>query len=83
MNSWKVDSYPEINYVKKLARLTEFLRDFKAVGEEDDIYGDGMGVDPDSIQPKYMALMVCTNPEHSDIVATSRQSRERFHYNRT
>jgi hypothetical protein len=28
------------------------------VEEEDDIYGDGMGVDPDTIPPKYISLMV-------------------------
>jgi hypothetical protein len=41
-----------------VARLTEFLRDFKEVQEEEDLYGDGLGMDIDNIQPKYMKIMV-------------------------
>lgn len=26
--------------------------------EQEDIYGDGMGVDPDTIPPKYISVMV-------------------------
>ena len=40
------------------ARLTEFLRDFKSIEEQEDIYGDGLGMDVDDIQPKYIVLMV-------------------------
>jgi hypothetical protein len=58
MNSWKVLSvlFREAN---GLARLTEFLRDFKSVNDpEEDLYGDGMDIDMDNIQPKYMTIMV-------------------------
>ena len=58
MNSWKVDANTELTCVNKLARLTEFLRDFKSVQEEDDLYGDGLGIDMDNIQPKYVKMMV-------------------------
>ena len=64
-----------------LARLTEFLRDFKSVEDQEDIYGDGLGMDVDDIQPKYITLMVQHNYDVSDKVATNRQPRERFHNN--
>ena len=45
--------------VNRPARLTEFLRDFKSVNElEEDLYGDGMDVDTENMQPKYMTIMV-------------------------
>jgi len=47
---------PEV--VNSAARLTEFLRDFKSVDQQEDLYGDGLETDMDSIEPKYMALMV-------------------------
>jgi len=59
MNSWRVLPFDYSHETDKLARLTEFLRDFKSVDElEEDLYGDGMDVDMDNIQPKYMTIMV-------------------------
>jgi hypothetical protein len=60
MKSWKVAFFPhKLNIINELARLTEFLRDFKAVSEDDDIYGDGQ-IDIDNIPAKYMTIMVLT-----------------------
>jgi len=32
------------------------------VEEQEDIYGDGLGVDPESIPPKYMTIMASPLP---------------------
>lgn len=62
MNSWRVLPFFYSRTTDGPARLTEFLRDFKSVDEqEEDLYGDGMDVDLDNIQPKYMAIMVHTS----------------------
>lgn len=74
MKSWKVVYLTKSKSVNELARLTEFLRDFKTIDEQEDIYGDGLGMDVDDIQPKYITLMVQYHPDVSDNVATSRQS---------
>lgn len=63
MKSWKVIYSNTFKSVNKSARLTEFLRDFKSVEEQEDIYGDGLGMDVDDIQPKYVTLMVHYHPE--------------------
>jgi hypothetical protein len=55
MKSWKVSS-PDPSELSA-ARLTEFLRDFKSVQEDEDIYGDGQ-MDIDNIPAKYMQIMV-------------------------
>ena len=66
MKPWKV-LYPNtFNSVNESARLTEFLRDFKSIEEQEDIYGDGLGMDVDDIQPKYVTLMVQHYPKVSD-----------------
>ena len=81
MKSWKVQYLNTFESVNESARLTEFLRDFKSIEEQEDIYGDGLGMDVDDIPPKYMTLMVHYHPEISDNTATSRQPRERFNHN--
>jgi hypothetical protein len=63
MKSWKVLYSNIFKSVNKSARLTEFLRDFKSVEEQEDIYGDGLEMDVDDIQPKYITLMVYYHPE--------------------
>ena len=55
MKSWKVSS-PDPSELS-VARLTEFLRDFKSVQEDEDIHGDGQ-MDIDNIPAKYMQIMV-------------------------
>ena len=57
MKSWKVLS--PVPSELSVARLTEFLRDFKSVQEDEDIYGDGQ-MDIDNIPAKYMQIMVLT-----------------------
>jgi hypothetical protein len=61
-----------------VARLTEFLRDFKSVPEQDDIYGDGE-MDIDNIQPKYMKIMAFPYNAAAHFVARSREPSTGFY----
>lgn len=72
MKSWKVSS--QRNRKLSIARLTEFLRDFKSVQEEEDIYGDGQ-MDVDNIPAKYMQIMVLYSRESESLTQYSKRLR--------